>query len=212
MNQSRGGQCLPVEFQQGPDSVPTAVGCEVPLRRGHVYSRVAIALVCQRLSLLNIHFCSKIKQLPSPDSSNRERSGPRFRLAIKAGIPASYPRRRIRKQADHFLDRLNPTLCALCASEGRPSVQPEYSCWLHSFKRSMSSAPSGFCLISPTTFCCMPGLSSLAPLIRFGNRLPLLRIACGCSMTRPRAALEKLMGAPEDKPFLSHQHFRCMAP
>ena len=57
---------------------------------------------------------------------HRERSGSLFSyVSIEERIPASHPLRRIRKLADHALDRLNPTLCALYAVEGRPSVPPE---------------------------------------------------------------------------------------
>ena len=55
----------------------------------------------------------------------QERSGSLFSYAsIEERIPASHPLRRIRKLADPALDRLNPTFCALYASEGRPSVPP----------------------------------------------------------------------------------------
>jgi transposase len=56
----------------------------------------------------------------------QERSGSLFSyVSIEERIPASHPLRRIRKLADQALDRLNPTLCELYASEGRPSVPPE---------------------------------------------------------------------------------------
>jgi hypothetical protein len=56
----------------------------------------------------------------------QERTGSLFSyVSIKDRIPASHPRRRIRKLADQALDRLNPTFFILYASEGRPSVPPE---------------------------------------------------------------------------------------
>ena len=56
----------------------------------------------------------------------QERSGSLFSyVSVEARIPASCPSRRIRKQADQDLDRLNPTFCALYAAEGLPSVPPE---------------------------------------------------------------------------------------
>ena len=49
-----------------------------------------------------------------------ERSGSLFSyVSIEERIPASHPLQRIRKLADHALDRLTPTFCALCASETR---------------------------------------------------------------------------------------------
>jgi transposase len=57
---------------------------------------------------------------------HRERSGSLFSyVSIEERIPANHPLRRIRKLADQVLDRLNPTFCALYATEGRPSVPPE---------------------------------------------------------------------------------------
>jgi hypothetical protein len=42
----------------------------------------------------------------------QERSGSLFSyVSIEERIPASHPLRRIRKLADHALDRLNPTFC-----------------------------------------------------------------------------------------------------
>jgi transposase len=56
----------------------------------------------------------------------REHSGSLFSyVSIEERIPASHPLRRIRRLADHALDRLNPTFCELYAAEGRPSVPPE---------------------------------------------------------------------------------------
>ena len=56
----------------------------------------------------------------------QERSGSLFSyVSIEERIPASCPSRRIRKLVDQVLDRLNPTFCALCPAEGRPSVPPE---------------------------------------------------------------------------------------
>jgi transposase len=56
----------------------------------------------------------------------QERTGSLFSyVSVEDRIPASHPLRRIRKLADQALDRLNPTFCALYASEGRPSVPPE---------------------------------------------------------------------------------------
>ena len=56
----------------------------------------------------------------------QERSGSLFSyVSIEERIPANHPLRRIRKLADHALDRLNPTFCELYASEGRPSIPPE---------------------------------------------------------------------------------------
>ena len=56
----------------------------------------------------------------------QERSGSLFfYLSIEERIPSSHPLRRIRKLADHALDRLNPAFCRLYALEGRPSVSPE---------------------------------------------------------------------------------------
>jgi len=45
-------------------------------------------------------------------------------VLIEDRIPASHPRRLIRKLADQALDRINPTFCRLYASEGGPSVPP----------------------------------------------------------------------------------------
>lgn len=56
----------------------------------------------------------------------QERTGSLFSyVSIEDRIPASHPLRRIRKLADHALDRLNPTFCKLYTSEVRPSVPPE---------------------------------------------------------------------------------------
>ena len=56
----------------------------------------------------------------------QERPGSLFSyISIEVRIPASHPLRRIRKLADQALDRLNPTLCQLYASEGSPSVPPK---------------------------------------------------------------------------------------
>jgi len=57
---------------------------------------------------------------------HRERSGSLFSyVSIEERILGSHPLRRIRKLADHYLDRLNPTFCELYAAVGRPSVPPE---------------------------------------------------------------------------------------
>jgi transposase len=56
----------------------------------------------------------------------QERSGSLFSyVSIEDRIPANHPHRWIRKLADQATGRLNPTLCRLYASEGRPSVPPE---------------------------------------------------------------------------------------
>jgi transposase len=56
----------------------------------------------------------------------QERSGSLFScVSIVDRIPAKHPLRRIRNLADQALDRLNPTICQLYASEGRPSVPPK---------------------------------------------------------------------------------------
>jgi transposase len=56
----------------------------------------------------------------------QEHSGSLFPyVSIQERIPAHHPLRRIRQLAYQALDRLNPTLCQLYASEGRPSVPPE---------------------------------------------------------------------------------------
>ena len=53
----------------------------------------------------------------------QDRNGSLFSyVSIEERSPASHPLRRIRKQADQALGRLNPTFCELYASEGRPSV------------------------------------------------------------------------------------------
>lgn len=46
-------------------------------------------------------------------------------VSIEVRNPARYPLRRIRKQADQALDRLNPTFSDLYAAEGLPSVPRE---------------------------------------------------------------------------------------
>jgi len=57
---------------------------------------------------------------------HRERSGSLFSyVSIEERILGSHPLRRIRKLADHDLDRLNSTFCELYAAVGRPSVPPE---------------------------------------------------------------------------------------
>ena len=56
----------------------------------------------------------------------QERSGPLFSyVSIEERIPARHPLWRIRKLANQALDRPNPTVCDLYASEGRPSMPPE---------------------------------------------------------------------------------------
>ena len=56
----------------------------------------------------------------------RERNGSLFSyVSIEERIPVSHPLRRIRRLADHSLDRLNPTFSTLYAAEGRPSLPPE---------------------------------------------------------------------------------------
>ena len=61
-------------------------------------------------------------------------------MSIEKRIPASRPLRRIRKLADHALDRLNPTFCEVYAAEDRAWVPPEQQLmallkafyWIHS--------------------------------------------------------------------------------
>ena len=63
---------------------------------------------------------------PAEMQAQRERTGSLFScISIEERITAIHPLRRIRRLADHDLDRLNPTFCELYASEGRPSVPPE---------------------------------------------------------------------------------------
>ena len=123
---------------------------------------------------------------------HRERSGSLFSyVSIEERIPASHPLRRIRKLADHSLDRLNPTFCELYASEGRPSVPPEqllleqlhYNLLFRWFVGLSPDDPIWY----PTTFT--------------KNRERLLNDQV---MER---FLEKLIGAPEVKPLLSDEHF-----
>ena len=140
---------------------------------------------------------------------HRERSGSLFSyVSIEERIPASHPLRRIRKLADHALDRLNPTFCELYASEGRPSVPPE-QLLLASLLQAFYGIRSERLLLEQLhynlLFRWFVGLSPDDPIWHpttfTKNRERLLNDQV---MGR---FLEKLMGAPEVKPLLSDEHF-----
>ena len=128
--------------------------------------------------LLQNQSCTKIGQPPSPDASSPGAQ----RLPVLL---------RVDREADHALDRLNPTFCELYSSEGQPSVPPERLLLeqLHNnllFSWFVGLRPDDP-ILHPTTFT--------------KNRERLLN---GQIMGR---FLEKLMNAPEVKPLLSDEHF-----
>ena len=135
----------------------------------------------------------------------RERSGSLFSyVSIEERIPASHPLRRIRKLADQALDRLNPTFCALYASDGRPSVPPE-QLLLASLLQAFYGIRSERLLLEQLhynlLFRWFVGLSPDDPIwhpttfTKNRERLPNDDV-----MGR---FMEKLMGAPEVKPLLA---------
>jgi transposase len=139
----------------------------------------------------------------------QERTGSLFSyVSIEDRIPASHPLRRIRKLADQALDRLNPTICELYASEGRPSVPPE-QLLLASLLQAFYGIRSERLLLEQLhynlLFRWFVGLSPddliWHPTTFTKNRERLLNEQV---MGR---FLEKLMGAPEVKPLLSDEHF-----
>jgi transposase len=139
----------------------------------------------------------------------RERSGPLFSaVSIEEQISASHPLRRIRKLADHALDRLNPTFSELYATDGRPSVPPE-QLLLASLLQEFYGIRSERLLLKQLhyklLFRWFVGLSPDDPIwyltIFTKNHDRLLKEQV---MGR---FLEKLMGAPEVKPLLIGEHF-----
>jgi transposase len=139
----------------------------------------------------------------------QERSGSLFSyVSIEERIPTSHPLRRIRKLADQALDRLNPTFCALYASEGRPSVPPE-QLLLASLLQAFYGIRSERLLLEQLHYNLMfrwfVGLSPDDPIWHpttfTKNRDRLLNDDV------MGLFLEKLMGAPEVKPLLSDEHF-----
>ena len=138
-----------------------------------------------------------------------ERSGSLFSyVSIEDRIPASHPLRRIRKLADQALDRLNPSFCALYASEGRPSVPPE-QLLLASLLQAVYGIRSERSLIEMMDYNLLfrwfVGLSPDEPIWHpttfTKNRERLL------NNKMMQRFLEKLMAAPEVKPLLSDKHF-----
>jgi transposase len=139
----------------------------------------------------------------------QERSGSLFSyVSIEERIPANHPLRRIRKLADHALDRLNPTFCELYASEGRPSIPPE-QLLLASLLQAFYGIRSERLLLEQLDYNLLfrwfvgltPDDSIWHPTTFTKNRDRLLNEQV---MGR---FLEKLMGAPEVKPLLSNEHF-----
>jgi transposase len=138
----------------------------------------------------------------------QERSGSLFSyVSIEERIPASHPLRRIRKLADQALDRLNPTFCALYASEGRPSVPPEQQL-LASLLQAFYGIRSERSLLEQLNynllFRWIVGLSPDDPILHpttfTKNRERLLNDDV---MGR---FLEKLLGSSEVNPLLSDEH------
>jgi hypothetical protein len=130
----------------------------------------------------------------------QDRNGSLFSyVSIEEQIPASHPLRRIRKQADQALDRLNPTFCELYASERRPSVPPEQlllASLLQAFSaclRRSAAIPSRDRNPRRTT----PGTSSSSGCLRFRHGItdPMPRSLYGpysaiwpAGMGRPRVS------------------------
>jgi transposase len=129
-------------------------------------------------------------------------------VSIEERIPASHPLRRIRKLADHVLDRLNPTFAQLYASEGRPSVPPE-QLLLASLLQAFYGIRSERLLLEQLNYNLLfrwfVGLSPDDPIWHpttfTKNRERLLN-----ELVMGRF-LEKLMASPEVKPLLSDEHF-----
>jgi transposase len=129
-------------------------------------------------------------------------------VSIEERIPASHPLRRIRKLADHVLDRLNPTFAQLYASEGRPSVPPE-QLLLASLLQAFYGIRSERLLLEQLNYNLLfrwfVGLSPDDPIWHpttfTKNRERLLN-----ELVMGRF-LEKLMASPEVKPLLSNEHF-----
>ena len=139
----------------------------------------------------------------------QERTGSLFSyVSIEERIPASHPLRRIRKLADQALDRLNPTVCQLYASEGRPSVPPE-QLLLASLLQAFYGIRSERLLLEQLDYNLLfrwfVGLSPDDPIWHpttfTKNRERLLNERVMGKF------LEKLMAAPEVKPLLSNEHF-----
>jgi transposase len=139
----------------------------------------------------------------------QERTGSLFSyVSIEERIPASHPLRRIRKLVDQALDRLNPTFCALYASEGRPSVPPEQllrASLLQAFYGIRSERLLLEQLDYNLLFRWFVGLSPDDPIWHpttfTKNRERLLNEQVMGTFLR------KLMAAPEVKPLLSNEHF-----
>lgn len=135
----------------------------------------------------------------------QERSGSLFfYVSIEGRIPASHPLRRIRKLADHALDRLNPTFSPLYATKGRPSVPPEQlllASLLQAFYGILSKRLLLEQLHDKLLYRWFVGLCPHDPIWHpttfTKNRERLLNEQI---MER---FLEKLMGAPDDRSLLS---------
>ena len=115
----------------------------------------------------------------------QERTGSLFScVSIQERIPASHLLRRIRKLADQALDRLNPTLCQLYASERRPSV-PLEQLLLASLLQAFYGIRSERLLLEQLDYNLLfRSFVGLSPTIRSGIRPHSPRIVIGCSMSR----------------------------
>jgi len=74
-------------------------------------------------------------------------------------VPADHPLRAIRAMVDAALEQMSPSLEALYACGGRPSVAPEYLLRRSSCRSSTRSPPSAAWSSSCATTCCCAGSS-----------------------------------------------------